>query len=778
MFCVNCGKQLPDNALFCNKCGHRVITAPKSEIPAAPEKKQPAEQQANGGSSAHSGSAKANIGITSVSSHHSTEQRLHTAPHHELTDRERTERAKRRVAARKKKQRRKRIITAAICVLLATLIIVGSWFAFFKDKPENAEPSELDLNSDKLTSDESSIPGMYDSSYVVTSGSEDDFYYDVLSDNRIRITHYTGNASQLTIPSEIADLPVTEIGENAFASCSSLNSVSIPNSVTYIGTEAFFECDALSSITIPNSVSFIDRYALGGTSWLNNQTDEFVIVGDGVLLAYNGNNTHVEVPQDVKMISSAFDSSDFITSISIPDTVSRIGSSAFRNCTSLSSITIPNSVTYIGDYAFYGCESLSSITIPDSVSFIGWHAFWGTSWLSNQTDEFVFVGDGVLLAYNGNDNQVTIPHGIKMISNAFDICYFIERINVPDSVTYIGNYAFYRCDSLSSITIPDSVTHIGDRAFFGCKSLSSITIPDSVAYISENAFEDANPQFQVQENSYAHHWAKNNNLSHSTFNQFYEVEPVAAEETYEYSESSANDFLYSVLPDNTVCITDYLGSESDLIIPEKLDNKAVSEIGKRAFEECGFLETVYIPSGVKYIRENAFYLCYSMKNIQLPEGLFEIEGFVFEDCTSLTSINIPASVTGLGEYAFVNCSALENITLPNAIKTIPDSLFQNCSSLESIVIPNNVTEIGSWAFGDCNALASINIPDSVTKIDSAAFIYCDSLTAIELPDSVTEIYEDAFGVEPNFLLRVPENSYAHKWVQQNAEEYSIDYTVY
>ena len=128
MFCVNCGKQLPDNALFCNKCGHRVITASKSEKSAAPEKKQPAEQQANVGSAAHSSSVEANRSTASARPHHSTEQHPHTAPHREITDRERTEREKRRAAIRKKKHR-KRIITAAI-IGTVVLCVIGAAVLF------------------------------------------------------------------------------------------------------------------------------------------------------------------------------------------------------------------------------------------------------------------------------------------------------------------------------------------------------------------------------------------------------------------------------------------------------------------------------------------------------------------------------------------------------------------------------------------------------------------------------------------------------------------------
>ena len=144
-----------------------------------------------------------------------------------------------------------------------------------------------------------------------------------------------------------------------------------------------------------------------------------------------------------------------------------IWSNAFYNCCSLSSITIPDSVTSIGSYAFYDCYSLASITIPDGVTSIGSSSFYYCTSLSS----------------------ITIPDGVTSIGgNAFYYCYALPSITIPDSVTSIGNTAFSNCQSLSSITIPDDVTSIGKQVFYCCYSLTSITIPDSVTSIGDSAF--------------------------------------------------------------------------------------------------------------------------------------------------------------------------------------------------------------------------------------------------------------------------------------------------
>ena len=244
--------------------------------------------------------------------------------------------------------------------------------------------------------------------------------------------------------------------------------VTIPETVTYngitysvtsIGDEAFYDCRYLTSITIPNSVTSIGNYAFYVCSWL--------------------------------------------TSITIPNSVTSIGDEAFGGCSSLTSITIPNSVKSIGDYAFAYCSSLTSITIPNSVTSIGYAAFAYCSSLTSinvdtnnpnycSIDGVLFNKDKTtLIQYPiGNTRtEYTIPNSVTSIGEyAFYYCSSLTSITIPNSVTSIGEFAFAGCYSLISITIPNSVTSIGEGAFGNCSSLKSITIPNSVTSIGKYAF--------------------------------------------------------------------------------------------------------------------------------------------------------------------------------------------------------------------------------------------------------------------------------------------------
>ena len=270
--------------------------------------------------------------------------------------------------------------------------------------------------------------------------------------------------TSITIPDS-----VTSIGDSTFESCTSLTSITIPESVTSIGDYAFDSCSSLTSITIPDSVTSIGVRAFYNCTGLTSITLENMtgLTSIGSYIFYGCNNVKELTIQSGEVKDLDFSDLSNLTTVTLGDGVTSIGSSAFSGCSSLSSITIPESVTSIGGYAFYYCSSLTSITIPDSVTSIGYSAFENCSSLTS----------------------ITIPDSVTSIGNsAFENCSSLTSITIPDSVTSIGYSAFENCNSLTSITIPDSVTSIGYYAFYNCSSLTSITIPESVTSIGNTAF--------------------------------------------------------------------------------------------------------------------------------------------------------------------------------------------------------------------------------------------------------------------------------------------------
>ena len=182
---------------------------------------------------------------------------------------------------------------------------------------------------------------------------------------------------------------------------------------------------------------------------------------------------------------------------SIRKGVKVIGNGAFWCCRSLTKINIPNSVTNIGNGAFLECSSLSYINIPSSVvNMNGNPFFYWNGDLHNESKAFIYEHQVLfnkdkttLIAYRSKEKNYIIPNSVTNIGdNAFYGCQSLTNINIPNSVTSIGNDAFGRCYSLTSINIPDGVTNIGHAAFYKCESLTSINIPDGVTNIGDYAF--------------------------------------------------------------------------------------------------------------------------------------------------------------------------------------------------------------------------------------------------------------------------------------------------
>ncbi len=322
-----------------------------------------------------------------------------------------------------------------------------------------------------------------------------------------------------------------------------------------------------------------------------------------------------------------------------------------------------------------------------NISTSGKVAFDATKWDNNATDEncFLWAEDGTTIigldeTKLAGKTKIRIPSKCKVIRS--DYAYVgtesyrsfiagIEEVEIPDSVTEIGDYAFHNFLELKKINIPNSVTRIGKCAFYICSSLVSITIPNSVTSIGNGAFWECT------------------GLTSITI-----PDSVTSIESYAFENCS---------------------SLTNITIPD-----SVNDIKEASFSSCSSLTSIKLPNNLISIGSNAFHDCSSLASITIPESVTSIGNCAFDGCSSLTSITIPESVTSIGVEAFGYCGSLTNITIPKSVTSIGNYTFDNCSSLTNITYNgtqeqwNIINKAVKWNFN--SAIKTIICTDGVITL--------------------------------------------------------------
>lgn len=514
------------------------------------------------------------------------------------------------------------------------------------------------------------------------------------------------------------------IGACAFYDCNSLIDVTLPDSLKELGLKAFAMCDRLEFVDLPSNLEKLGANAFYQTACYNLSYHWFgdvFYLGPYLLDAKASISGSYEVYPGVTHIADeAFANCDGLTEIILTEDLRIIGAGAFEDCDGLQTVVFPSGATTIGDEAFCDCSALSNMQIPDSVTYIGQDAFKKTAFYDsteNWENGVLYAGDCLIQCKSSVSGVLEIRPGTKTIAaEAMKERTKITEIILPDTLSTIGEKAFYGCSGLKSIRFGKSVSAIGTGAFSLCSGL------ENIALHSENEI------YQLQDNCLIHKQDQTLVLGCKTSRipadgSVTQIGAFAFEGCTSLSEIA--------IPDTISHIGEGAFRDCNGLKTVKLGN-GVQIVGKRAFEECDVLSQIDLGQSVHTIDDHGFAYNHRITHVDFPVSLRYLGEEAFSNATGLVSLNFQEGLQSIGKNCFYFCETLTQLHLPDSLTEIKAGAFYGCEKIAEIAFGNRLTTIGSSAFDGCKALATLTIPESVHTIENSAFYECTSLQELDL----------------------------------------------
>ena len=581
------------------------------------------------------------------------------------------------------------------------------------------------------------------------------------------------NITTVTIPATC-----THVGDYAFMNCTNLHSVTIAEGVLYVGDSSFYGCTSLAEIVIPDSCTYLGKYAFYGCTSLETASIGILVPDVNEYTFYNCNSlASVVLGISVETIGDYAFYNNAITRVTTPTTLKSIGNYAYENCNDLTKVTLRNGFETIGDGAFKDSSSLNSINIVSSIKEIGSYAFYGCSSLTSTTiPTLVSEINDYTYAYCTSLTTVTVNGSIMRIGNKAFYRDALTSFDFGNVLQTIG-YDAFAYNQMSSIVLPDSINYLGEQAFDKCNNLADISLPDDIAFVGVYAFP--------------------RNINAQTFTIRYNTGSISSYLLFN------TDSCKIIISEGITDIGDYAFAFnerlSEIVFPSTLIN-----VGNYAFYENRSYSQIVLPSNTKTLGDYAFARGYTLSLIKLPDSITSIGANCFyrdEDkeihpdvtvqfyynegaiCAELLKgqwmhrIIVDDKIYSIGNYAFANASNLISTSLPDSISSfggnvfygdgritltirdydglidnevykeklltqidliinntdIGDGAFYGCTGLQTLVINDN-SNIGDYAFYGCSGLQTATINDE-SNIGDYAFAQCIGLKQTSINDS-------------------------------------------
>ena len=460
------------------------------------------------------------------------------------------------------------------------------------------------------------------------------------------VTGYTGMPIEIIIPDKIEGKPVLYIGENAFANCTTLEKLSLPEGLKSIGTGAFIRCTSLGDLSFPASLTPIGEEAFFGCSAIRK-------------ISFAANS------QPFTLDQQAFAYCTTLEEVFFPEGCKPtiIGISCFWYCSSLSTIELPETITELGDAAFSGYASLDgTIVIPEGVTMIDRNLFYGCPLLDRVVmhDKITSIGSGAFCGCESLTGSFAIPDGqLQIGSRTFSSCKNITSVSIPDSVIAIDNLAFENCTGLTEMTLPAGLLSLGLTAFDGCENIEAYRfkgtrMPADILSIPEGSAAEHMQRFNWPMNSAL-------DLGMTTFGySFKGIEDMLRDDAQANPEDYPGGYekYYSWTSSNTAVAT----VKDGMVTPKKAGEVNIIFVYEfRQFTfKLKFIEKtnkLLLPASLNIIHKEAF-TGTDAQHVVIPSGCTSIGSDAFRDMENLMLVSVPDSVTTIEDGAFAGCPNL------------------------------------------------------------------------------------------------------------------------